>query len=151
MDDVVRISELIGHNHQSPVQHLPPLQDAPMQDVEELPNYDWEPNDGGELDEPDPPSNCRVPPTDSDIHWHRDDYPSAAHVYGKGHTFMDVFDADPHADKRVENLYYPFASKQDWEMASWLLRSGLSMAAVDRFLRLELVSCILYRPPSSVF
>src|SRR5882762_4127009 len=69
----------------------------------------------------------------------------------KGHTFMDVFDADPHADKRVENLYYPFASKQDWEMASWLLRSGLSMAAVDRFLRLELVSCILYRPPSSVF
>jgi len=29
-----------------------------------------------------------------------------------------------------KNLYYPFASKQDWEMASWLLRSGLSMAAV---------------------
>ena len=152
MDDVVRVSELIGNADRSQIQHPPLLQDALMQDGEELPNFDWEPNGGEGLNELDPPSNCHVPPTDSDTGGqHRDRYPFAAHVYGKGHTFMDVFDADPHADKRVENLYYPFASKQDWEMASWLLRSSLSMPAIDQFLHLELASCILHRPLSPIF
>ena len=150
MDDVVRVSELLGNADQSQIQRSPPLQDAFMQDGEELPNFDWEPNDRGGLNEHDPPSNCHhdVPPTDSDTGRHQDRYPFAARVYGKGHTFMDVFDADPHADKRVENLYYPFASKQDWEMASWLLQSGLSMPAINQFLHLELVSYILHRPLS---
>jgi hypothetical protein len=114
-----------------------------MQEWDQLPIDDWEPNEG-ELDQLDPPSP--TPSVDSHFNQHRELYPSAAHVYGKGHTFMDVFDADPHADKREENLYYPFASKQDWEMASWLLRSGLSMTAIDQFLRLQLVSRILHRP-----
>ena len=51
---------------------------------------------------------------------------------------MDVFNADKFADKRKENLHYPFASKQDWEMGSWLLQSGLSMT-------LQLASYISYR------
>jgi len=111
-----------------------------MQDSEELLNGDWELN-GGVLDEPDPPGSHHIPPAYVDIDQHRDFYPSAAHVYRKGHTFMDIFDADQYAEKRNGNLFYPFASKQDWEIASWLLRLGLSMAAIDQFLRLELVSC----------
>jgi len=113
-----------------------------MQEWDQLPIDDWAPNEG-ELDQLDPPTQSPTPSVDSE---HRELYPSAARVYGKGHTFMDVFDADPHADKREENLYYPFASKQDWEMASWLLCSGLSMTAIDQFLRLQLVSRILHRP-----
>ena len=64
-------------------------------------------------------------------------FPGAAQTYGARQTFMEQFESDVHADKRKANLYYPFASKSDWEMASWLLRSGLSMALIDEFLALE--------------
>jgi hypothetical protein len=72
-----------------------------------------------------------------------EEFSGAAKVYGMGRTFMDYFDADKHADKRAENLYYQFASRKEWEVASFLLRSSLSMAAIDSFLSLSLVCYIL--------
>jgi len=66
-------------------------------------------------------------------------YMGAAKIYGQGKSFMDQFDAHEHAHHRSDNLFYPFASKQDWEIASWLCRSNLSMNSVDEFLSLELV------------
>jgi len=70
----------------------------------------------------------------------KETHPTASTVYGKGSTFMDIFDKDSHASKRTKQLYYPFASKDEWELASFLLRSHLSMALIDRFLKLKLVS-----------
>lgn len=67
-------------------------------------------------------------------------YPGAAQTYGKGPTFMDAFDGDRYAAMREDNLYYPWASQPEWELASFLLRSSLSMAAIDQFLSLKLVS-----------
>jgi hypothetical protein len=66
-------------------------------------------------------------------------YHGASQTFGHGPTFMDRFDTDRHAELRETNLFYPFASQQDWEIASWLLRSDISMAAIDDFLSLELV------------
>ncbi|KAG2100261.1 hypothetical protein BD769DRAFT_1291473, partial [Suillus cothurnatus] len=56
-----------------------------------------------------------------------------------GSTFLDLFDADEYAECRVDNLYYPFASKEEWEIADYLLRSSLSMAAIDEFLKLSMI------------
>jgi hypothetical protein len=56
---------------------------------------------------------------------------------------MDNFDADTHARYRQENVFYPFASRQDWELALFLLSSGMSMARIDQFLSLELVRSVL--------
>jgi hypothetical protein len=42
-----------------------------------------------------------------------------------------------------KNLYYPFASRDEWELAAFLLRSDLSLASIDSFLSLKLVS-VLY-------
>ncbi|KAG1741933.1 hypothetical protein EDB19DRAFT_1617407, partial [Suillus lakei] len=36
--------------------------------------------------------------------------------------------------------YYPFSGQKDWEIVSWLLRSGLSMGKIDSFLSLNMVS-----------
>ncbi|KAG1901098.1 uncharacterized protein F5891DRAFT_979664 [Suillus fuscotomentosus] len=55
-----------------------------------------------------------------------------------GSTFLDLFDADEYAECRVDNLYYPFTSKEEWEVADYLLRSFLSMAAIDEFLKLSM-------------
>lgn len=63
----------------------------------------------------------------------------AARTFGKGNTFMNAFDTDPHSEKRKDNLFYPFAGRQEWQLASFLLRSSLGMSAVDMFLSLDLV------------
>ena len=53
---------------------------------------------------------------------------------------MDKFDGDEHASMQEENLCYPWALWPEWELASFLLCLSLSMAAVDKFLSLDLVS-----------
>jgi hypothetical protein len=68
-----------------------------------------------------------------------DSHPNTPSVYPGGTTFMDQFFNDECAGQRKENLYYPFASGAEWQLASWLLRSRLSMAAIDDFLSLQLV------------
>jgi hypothetical protein len=67
-------------------------------------------------------------------------YTGAAQSYGSGNTFMDGFDSDEYASARIQNLYYPFDSKDEWELASFLLLSNLSMSSINKFLSLALVS-----------
>jgi hypothetical protein len=67
-------------------------------------------------------------------------FPGASRAFGKGETLSDIFNKDDYADIRNDNVYYPFASQAEWKLASFLLRSGLSMAQTDEFLKLDLVS-----------
>ena len=71
---------------------------------------------------------------------YEDIHPNTPSIFGSGSGFTDTFNADHHAEKRRGNLYYPFASKEEWGLASWLLCSGLSMRAIDDFLTLPIVS-----------
>jgi len=73
-----------------------------------------------------------------------DSHPNIPSVYPGGTTFMDQFFADEYSRFRQENLYYPFASETDWQLASWLLCCRLSMAAIDTFLLLELVCLFVF-------
>ena len=67
-------------------------------------------------------------------------HPNTPIVKMGGETFMDQFDKDRFVGERKQNIYYPFADRDDWEMGYWLLNSGLSMAAINKFLSLKLVS-----------
>ena len=71
-----------------------------------------------------------------------EEYVGAAKEYGRGTTFMEKFDCDQYVEERKMNLYYPFASRDEWELAAFLLRSDLSMASIDSFLSLKLVSLV---------
>lgn len=73
-------------------------------------------------------------------------FEGAAKSFPGGATFMDEFDKDPHAPERILNLYYPFVSRDEWELASYLLRSDLSVASINTFLSLSLVS-----PTNNIF
>ncbi|KIJ10602.1 hypothetical protein PAXINDRAFT_16438 [Paxillus involutus ATCC 200175] len=65
-------------------------------------------------------------------------YEGCSEVFPSGKTFMDLFREDRYADERRENLYFPWASKEEWAFASWLLCSRLSMAAIDTLLSLKI-------------
>ncbi|KAF8178181.1 hypothetical protein K438DRAFT_1485170, partial [Mycena galopus ATCC 62051] len=54
--------------------------------------------------------------------------------------FIDKFRQDKDWEERKHNLYYPFASKGEWEFASWVTKHDLTLAATTEFLNLELVS-----------
>ncbi|KJA23491.1 hypothetical protein HYPSUDRAFT_66180 [Hypholoma sublateritium FD-334 SS-4] len=103
------------------------------------------PDDSCLGDEPSPKTSTGgiyEPDRDIDIqdpnHYHVLEYPGSAKIFGPGANFMDKFDEDQYASERTEHPYYPFASRDEWEFASYLLRSSLSMAAIDKLLRLEL-------------
>ena len=55
-------------------------------------------------------------------------------------TFMDDFWADQYVEERCDNVFYPWALKQEWAFASWLLCSHLSMVAIDTLLLLDIIS-----------
>ena len=67
-------------------------------------------------------------------------HPNHPSIFGLGPGFMDAFNSDPSAEKRGANIYYPFSSKEEWGLASWLLCSGLSMRAINDFLALPIMS-----------
>ena len=69
-------------------------------------------------------------------------HPTSGNIYGSGETFMDQCNEDKFSERRKNNIYYPFTLRDEWELASFLLCSCLSMAAVDCFLKLKLVSYI---------
>ena len=73
-----------------------------------------------------------------------DNHPNSPSTYPGGTTLLDEFFNDKHVDVRREILYYPFASRQDWQLASWLLWLRLSMAAIDEFLSLDLVRATVF-------
>ncbi|KAG1905725.1 uncharacterized protein F5891DRAFT_1125768 [Suillus fuscotomentosus] len=68
-----------------------------------------------------------------------DQYPESSRTYGMGYTFLDLFNSDENSVYRAKNPYYPFSGRKDWEIASWLLRSGLSMGKIDSFLSLDII------------
>lgn len=82
------------------------------------------------------------PMAESSQSYFREEYPRASGIFGQGNTFMDNFNLNQYSNERKSNLYYPFASEEEWELALFLLRSGLSMASIDQFLKLSLVGLI---------
>lgn len=68
-----------------------------------------------------------------------EEHPTGSWTFGRGSTLMDQFRNDEFAHLRQELPYYPFASRDEWELASFLLRSDLSMSVLDEFFKLSLV------------
>lgn len=60
-----------------------------------------------------------------------------------GTNLLQKMDKDQFAEERQENIYFPFASRMEWDLASWLSTGGLSQKEVDSFLKLDYVSFLL--------
>jgi hypothetical protein len=139
MHDLIKISDSInlpqnGHES-SQLRHSSPSETSANN------NFDMdvvEPTDNSERR-----SSISTTPTDA-TQMYTENFPGAGSTYGTGQTFMNIFDTDQYAHFRTHNLYYPFASKAEWELASFLLSSNLSMQAIDEFLLLELVSHFMF-------
>jgi hypothetical protein len=72
--------------------------------------------------------------------WVVDYYEGAGTIYGIGETFLSKFDQDQYAEHHIDNPHYPFADSNDWTLANFPLKSGLSMCAINEYLSLNLVS-----------
>ncbi|KAI6022462.1 hypothetical protein BKA83DRAFT_4464045 [Pisolithus microcarpus] len=64
-------------------------------------------------------------------------FPRAAEIFEGGETFLTRFELDPYSVCRRLVPFYPFANLDDWRVANFLLTSGLSMRALDKFLSLQ--------------
>ena len=104
-----------------------------------IPKVSRPPEDGPPSEAEDDPMEDVADLTNDSSPFFQEFFPGASHTFGSGQTFIDIFDNDKFSEQREQFPYYPFASKDEWELASFLLRSGLSMAAMDKFFKLGLV------------
>ncbi|KAI5990601.1 hypothetical protein EDD15DRAFT_2170126 [Pisolithus albus] len=88
---------------------------------------------------PDDPHGTHRSQHDPDPGIYVETYEGCTEAFPGGETFMDRFGHNQYAEQRRENSYFPWASRQEWSFASWLLRSRLSMAAIDSLLSLEIM------------
>ncbi|KAF9791894.1 hypothetical protein BJ322DRAFT_996733, partial [Thelephora terrestris] len=65
-------------------------------------------------------------------------------TFGQAKMFMDKFNNNQYSEFHTSNIHYPFSGKAEWELTSFLLSSGLSMKKINDFLKLEMVSLILF-------
>ena len=72
-------------------------------------------------------------------HPHHIEFPGAAKRYGRTLTFMDRFHNDQYSEYCTSNVYYPFSGKDERELGSLLLSSGLLMSKINTFLSLKMV------------
>ena len=61
----------------------------------------------------------------------------AATVYGHGSTAFEEITEKKRTNG--EGSFEPFTNREDWELASWLVKSGLSQQAIEDFLTLPIV------------
>ncbi|KIM57753.1 hypothetical protein SCLCIDRAFT_129727 [Scleroderma citrinum Foug A] len=99
------------------------------------------------FDVPPAPANHDVPPTPSYSHQGHPDYlgrfvetyEGCVTAFPGGEMFMGQFRSDQYVEQHQENIYFPWGSRKEWGFTSWLLRSHLSMAAIDSLLSLEII------------
>ena len=88
------------------------------------------------------PSAFHVPQRSSDKPWTGQFNPRSGYIYGfnESNTFK-------HMKERQENSYYPFSSKDEWELGKFLL-DNFPQSQIDTFLKLEWVhDYLLSRSP----
>ena len=114
---------------------FPPAQDSYRDDeLGSEPQFPVPPNEDVQMEDvPDPQ-------LENSCGWVVDYYEGAGTIYGTGEMFLLKFNQDQYAERRIDNLHYPFADLNDWTLANFLLKSGLSMCAINEYLSLNLVS-----------
>ncbi len=70
-------------------------------------------------------------------------YSDAGETSERGKTLFEAIHEERVKAGVEENPWAPFKDKDEWSLALWLMRSGLSQANVDRYLKLEIVSLYL--------
>ncbi|KAJ6564518.1 hypothetical protein B0H19DRAFT_1209885 [Mycena capillaripes] len=90
-------------------------------------------NNPDDDDAPTSSINSRQKPVQPSMKPVKEYYKGATKTYGRGETFMDRFHQDQYSSERQTNLYYPFASAEEWEFAS-----NLTIAKTDELLQQRL-------------
>jgi hypothetical protein len=67
-------------------------------------------------------------------------HPNVPVDFGCGANLLQAMEMGKHAEERKQNIFYPFVSHAEWELASWLSKGLLTQKSIDQFLRLEFVS-----------
>lgn len=74
---------------------------------------------------------------------------TAGQTYGEGRTLYERMQEEREREGLGENPWEPFENQQEWELARWLLSSGLSQSDIDKYLKLEIVRLFVLFKPST--
>jgi hypothetical protein len=76
--------------------------------------------------------------------FHKEYHKNGWRTFGRAPTFMDTFNADEYStpESAGTTSIILFASADEWELASFIIRLNMTVAAADEFLKLRLVCFI---------
>jgi hypothetical protein len=67
-------------------------------------------------------------------------FPSAGHIFANPGSFMENFHTDQFSEEHSQNPFYPFSSRGEWQLVSFLSWVELSMRFINEFLSLDFIS-----------
>lgn len=115
--------------------------DSHMSYVPELPPYTTNPHHASVEDVDEAAGHSSGTNSSDDNVRYRQDYPHAAGLTkGQGlGTFQKL-----RAQQMQQNIppWAPFESEEEWEMARWMMTSGISQKKMNAFLKLKTVSIL---------
>lgn len=103
------------------------------------------------IDQPDSPAPIplplpqEIPPVASQLGLLKIEHPNSPIFRPGGLNLLEAMELDEHAEKRLTNPFYPFASKMDWEVARFIYDTSLTQQQIDKFLQLDYVSVMSLR------
>lgn len=100
------------------------------------------------LPAPPAPLDINPPPVTSFAGLRKTYHPNMSVGLPGGHNLLQQIQAgngpdDEFARARLQNIFYPFSSRRDWQLAKWLVDSSLTQSETDAFLKLDRVCIIL--------
>lgn len=91
----------------------------------------------------DPSDASAIPSNMPEGIFEKEEHPApTAKSFFAGTNLLQKIDRDRLAPYRTNNIFYPFADREEWELVSWMIKSSLSNRQIDSFLHLRFVSVI---------
>jgi len=110
-------------------------------DLENNPNYQEQPHIENISTNHSSPSEFVIPPIAPTARLRRVSHPNTPYGLDGGLNLLEkIHDEDELAPERLENVYYPFAAKMDWDFACLIHETSLTQKQIDKLLHLEYVS-----------
>lgn len=79
-------------------------------------------------------------PKDPYVRYHT----SAGKTKGRGDSVFELLHKQREKDGLDKTPWAPFENEEEWDLARWLIRSGLSHSEIDKYLKLNIVSTPLF-------
>ena len=81
----------------------------------------------------------QISPATSGARFRKETHPNPSFAQKGGRNIIEQMDSDKLYAEHQSNIFYPFSSQADWDLATWLTTTSLTNRQIDNFCQLSYV------------